>query len=67
MGLPQEEQPAGKVSSVAELDTAPNADLETAENVESFLRRSVLAHAGHAAAGAELRTSFSNSLLQEPH
>ena len=52
---------------MAELDTAPNADFEIAENVDSFLFRSVLSHAGQAGAGAEVRTSFSNSLPQDAH
>ena len=66
-GLPQPAQPAGRVSSAAELDTAPNADFETAEKVDSFLCRSAPWQAGHSNAGEELRTSFSNSLPQEPH
>lgn len=66
-GSPQLGQPAGSVSSVAELDTAPNADFETAEKVDSFLCSSVPWHDGHAGAGDELRTSVSNSLLHDAH
>jgi hypothetical protein len=66
-GLPQLGQPAGRVSSVAELDTAPKADFETAAKVESFLCRSVPWQVGHSDAGEELRTRVSNSLPQETH
>jgi hypothetical protein len=66
-GSPQLGQPAGSVSSEAELETAPKADFDTAENVDGFLCRSVPWQAGHSAAGDELRTSFSNSLPQAPH
>lgn len=66
-GSPQPGQPAGSVSSVAELDTAPNAEREVAENVESFFRRSVPRQAGQAGGGDALRTSFSNSLPQAAH
>jgi hypothetical protein len=52
---------------VAELDTAPNAEREFAENVEIFFRRSVPWQAGHSGAGDEVRTSFSNSLPQALH
>ena len=55
------------MSSVAELDTAPNADFEIAAKVDNFLCRSVPWHPGHSGAGEELRTSVSNSLLQEAH
>ena len=55
------------MSSVAELDTAPKADFDTAAKVESFLCRSVLLQEGHAGAALELRTSVSKSLAQEPH
>jgi hypothetical protein len=65
--LPQVEHPAGRVSSAAELDTAPNDDFEIAEKVDSFLCKSVLRHAGHSEAGDDVRTSFSNSLPHEPH
>ena len=55
------------MSSEAELDTAPKAERDVEEKVESFLCRSLLLHDGHSGAGDELRTSFSNSLPQEPH
>ena len=46
------------MSSDAELDTAPKAERELAENVEIFFCRSALLHDGHSGAGDELRTSF---------
>ena len=55
------------MSSDAELDTAPKAEREFAENVEIFFCRSALLHDGHSGAGDELRTSFSNSLPQARH
>ena len=55
------------MSSAAELDTAPNADFDTAEKVDSFLCRSALWQAGHSDAGEELRTRVSNSLPQPAH
>jgi hypothetical protein len=65
--LPQVLQPAGNVSSAAELETAPNALFEWAENVDSFFSRLPLWHDGHSGVELELRISFSNSLPQEPH
>ena len=65
-GLPQLPQPAGSVSSAAELDTAPKADRDTAEKVDSFLCRSAPWQDGHSNAGEELRTRVSNSLPQDP-
>lgn len=54
-------------SSAAEPDTAPKADFEMAEKVDSFLCRSVLWHDGQTEAGREPRTSVSNSLPQDRH
>lgn len=55
------------MSSEAELDTAPKAERDTAEKVETFFCRSPLWQDGHTGAGPELRTSFSNSLPQAAH
>ena len=55
------------MSSVAQLETAPKADFETAAKVDNFLCSSVPWQDGHAGAGEELRTNVSNSLLQDAH
>jgi hypothetical protein len=65
-GLPQVPHASGIISSEA-LDAAPNAVFECAANVDNFLCKSVPLHDGHATAGDEPRTSFSNSFPQEPH
>jgi hypothetical protein len=59
-GWPQ--LPQGPGSSLA-ADAVPL----TAAKAESFLRKSVLLQAGHSGAGADARTSFSNSLPQAAH